>query len=80
MGRKSNSLMNIFKYSAVSGAGTFIGLLPQMIIGLIVFAIGYAIQKKYSKLLGLPLILLGALMMFQTGVAMSAVKNVINSV
>ena len=76
---KGSSLFNIFKYSAVSGAGHFFGLLPQMIIGFIVFVIGLTIQKYYSKLAGLPFVILGAIMMFQTGFAMSAVINAMDN-
>ena len=76
---KGPSLFNLFKFSAVSGAGTFFGLLPQMIIGFIIFVIGLTIQKSYGKIAGLPFVVLGAIMMFQTGFAMSAVTNAIGN-
>ena len=74
---KGMSLGNLFKFSAVSGAGTFAGILPQILLGLVILSIGLVIQKYYSKIAGLPFILLGAIMMFQMGLAISAVNNVI---
>lgn len=76
---KGSSLFNIFKMSIASGAGTFVGLLPQMLIGLIIFVIGLTIQKRYGDMVGLPFVVLGAIMMFQTGFAMSVVKEAIGN-
>ena len=38
--KDKNTYRNIFKYAAVSSAGAFIGLIPQLIIGTIILLLG----------------------------------------
>jgi len=41
--------MNIFKASAAGGAGFMAGTTPQLLIGVIIFVIGFSIYQKEKK-------------------------------
>lgn len=40
---------NIFKISLVSGAGTFLGIVPQLIVAILLFTVGLSLKNEADK-------------------------------
>tara|TARA_Y100000389_G_C17433794_1_gene504287 strand:+ start:624 stop:899 length:276 start_codon:yes stop_codon:yes gene_type:complete len=48
--RKSKiSYGNIFKVSLVSGAGTFLGIVPQLIVAILFFTLGLSLKNEADR-------------------------------
>lgn len=43
------SYANIFKVSFVSGAGTFLGIVPQLIVSIFVFMLGLSLKNEADR-------------------------------
>lgn len=41
--------MNIFKASAAGGAGFMAGTIPQLLVGIFIFVVGFILYKKETK-------------------------------
>lgn len=40
---------NIFKISLVSGAGTFLGIVPQLIVAILLFTVGLSLKNEADR-------------------------------
>jgi len=67
---------NIFKVSFVSGAGTFLGIVPQLILGILIFTLGLSLKNKADAssssqslyyYLGISLMIIGSALGLGTG-------------
>ena len=47
--KSSGFYANLFKSSFVSGAGTFLGIVPQMFVGIILFLLGITLKNQADE-------------------------------
>lgn len=47
--KSSISYANLFKVSIVSGAGTFLGIVPQLIVSIVVFILGLSLKNEADR-------------------------------
>ena len=47
--RSRPSYTNIFKLSFVSGAGTFLGIVPQLIVAILLFTLGLGLKNEADR-------------------------------
>jgi len=53
-------LGNVFKVSMAAGAGTFLGIVPQILIGIVLFLSGLNLKDNGYRYAGLALMILGS--------------------
>tara|TARA_B100001741_G_scaffold143925_2_gene118800 strand:- start:1407 stop:1652 length:246 start_codon:yes stop_codon:yes gene_type:complete len=53
-------LANVFKVSIAAGAGTFLGIVPQILIGIVLFLSGLNLKDNGYRYTGLALMILGS--------------------
>ena len=69
------SYQNIFKTSFVSGAGTFLGTVPQLLVSILLFTFGLSLKNKADRsetqglhyYLGIAIMILGSAFGFGLG-------------
>lgn len=71
---------NMFKNAFVLGAGSFAGFLPQMLLGAFLFYIGSSMKEKgNNKTMAFLFMILGAILMGNSWMAMSMVSNAVKN-
>lgn len=72
--------VNMFKNAFVIGAGSFAGFLPQMLLGVFVFYMGARMKEKgNNKPMATLFMILGAILMGNSWMAMSMVSNAVKN-
>ena len=77
---------SIFKESAASGAGFIFGIIPQLLIGMIIFIYGFYLVKKYKNknehedvslyyYLGIFLVILGSVVCLNIAMGADIISN-----
>ena len=85
--KNNTSYGSIFKYAAVSSAGAFIGLIPQLIVGAIILLAGIYLvnteinddNKDVIYYIGLVMVLLGGAVSFNLFISMDIIMNLLNA-
>lgn len=85
--KNHTSYGSIFKYAAVSSAGAFIGLIPQLIVGAIILLAGIYLvnteinddNKDVIYYIGMVMILLGGAVSFNLFISMDIIMNLLNA-
>tara|TARA_B100001564_G_scaffold284618_1_gene247366 strand:+ start:132 stop:374 length:243 start_codon:yes stop_codon:yes gene_type:complete len=78
---KSKSKTNygqIFKTSAAVGGGVFAGMIPQMLLGAVIFYIGLNLRKSGNMFIGTILCILGAVLLGSPFGTMQLLQNLVD--
>ena len=74
-----NMFKNAFVIGAGAGAGSFAAIIPQMLLGAFIFYIGSSMKEKGNKTMGTLFMILGAILMGNSWIAMSMVSNAVKN-
>ena len=81
MGKQTriNMFKNAFVLGAGAGAGSFAAIIPQMLLGALLFYIGSSMKEKRNKTMGTVFMIMGAIVMGNSWMAMSMISNAVKN-